>query len=287
MRENRASKTAIVVTRSQALIGASPESGLPMDPAAVAFANQALEIAGHHGFVRALRVKAIRQLLRAYESLMIPGLARHQVLRKQFIEARVRAALDSGIRQVIQVGAGLDSLCFRLHGDYPRASFLEWDHPATQSLKHRVLQSLGTGDNLRLRSLDLSSNERLPTTTSVPTMIIAEGVLMYLPRQAVTDWLRQWRDVFPDTSRVMFTHMDAPGFHRQSAAVKVWLTIAGEPFRWHAGCEEVTALLRETGWTPSEFHATWQNDEPTRTASGEWISEARSSKIRARHLSPV
>ena len=46
MHENTASRTAIIVAKSQALMGASPESGLPVDPESEARGRAELERVG-------------------------------------------------------------------------------------------------------------------------------------------------------------------------------------------------------------------------------------------------
>ena len=280
MHDHQASRTAIIVAKSQALAAAS-RPGIPQpNHDAAEFSKCALKIAGHGKFLSALKHPLFRRVLRFYESLMIPGLARHHVLRKNAIEERVLNALKSGVHQVIQIGAGLDSLCHRLHRNWPEITFWEFDHPATQKLKRRILHQKGCNRNLILQPLDLADpgSGALQKTISaeIPTIIVIEGVLMYLPPSQVMAWLKNFRGLVGHESRLIFTFMEQPGFAKQSFAVNLWLKLAREPFRWHAAPSSVRALLHTSGWIPNGEHATWLHSGDDKTAAGEWIAEAQS-----------
>lgn len=73
-----------------------------------------------------------RFVLRLMEWMLLPGIILHYVLRKRFIEERVIEAIASGVTQVINIGAGFDTLAWRLQARYRAVSFIEIDHPATQ-----------------------------------------------------------------------------------------------------------------------------------------------------------
>ncbi|HEX3528449.1 MAG TPA: class I SAM-dependent methyltransferase [Thermoanaerobaculia bacterium] len=84
-----------------------------------------------------------RGLAYAAETFVIPGIMLHYAVRKLFLEDAVRAALttssgDSGILQVVVLGAGLGTLALRLHRERPDVRFFECDHPATQRFKRQA-----------------------------------------------------------------------------------------------------------------------------------------------------
>jgi methyltransferase (TIGR00027 family) len=64
-------------------------------------------------------------------------------LRHRFSEDRMRAALDRGVRQIVLLGAGLDTLALREPGVASRVRFVEIDHPDTQRWKLDRLRTLG------------------------------------------------------------------------------------------------------------------------------------------------
>ncbi len=284
MRENNASRTAIVVAKSQALVGSTPGLRHQVNPEADQFTKTVLRSAGQHRFLNWLHRPALRNALWRFQNLTIPGLALHQVLRKRYIEERTRSALESGVEEVIQIGAGLDSLCFRLHRQWPDVRFREFDHPATQALKRRAIELHGgAGDNFTMHSTDLCRPESVADfgelLADLPRIIIVEGVLMYLSPEQVAALFRSWSQLPGDQSTLLFTYMDDFGFRDQSSLVNAWLRLVGEPFRWQTKREELAILLKKAGWTPPALKATWlDNSGEDRIAEGEWIAETEVSK---------
>jgi len=279
MRENNASRTAIVVAKSQVLVGSDPELKQQVNPEADQFTRTALRTAGQHRFLDCLERPVLRNALWRLQNLTVPGLALHQVLRKRFIEERILSALESGVAEVIQIGAGLDSLCFRLHKQWPAVRFREFDHPATRALKRRTIQLQGgAGDNLTMHSTDLCRVDSVAAfrdlVPDIPRIAIVEGVLMYLPPERITGLLRSWRKHLGDRSRLLFTFLEGRGFREQSPFVNGWLRLIGEPFQWQAQRGALATLLREAGWSGPSFNATWLNNSMNhRIAEGEWIAE--------------
>ena len=195
MKPREPSRTAIVVAKSQALVGSSPDTAALVPPDAREFVNTSLQLNGHGRFARHLRQAWFRRIVHLYERLMIPGLALHHALRKQVVERIVRRELRDNATQVVQIGAGFDPLTFRLHRQFPYADFIELDHPDTQVHKRRVIGALGgPGDNLALQPVDLSNPDaNITIATSRRTVVIIEGVLMYFDPDAVRRVLRHIR----------------------------------------------------------------------------------------------
>ena len=281
MIEGTPSRTALVVAKSVALMGALDGGKVEVDPAGnregEIFAREALKVCGQDGFLRWLDSAIGRRLIRAYERVMIPGLARHQVLRKSFLERQVTVALESGSRRVVQIGAGLDSLCWRLHRKWKGVEFVEVDHPSTQGRKREVLERFPWEGNLVLRPANLAEERPGGLEGDIVgerTILVVEGVLMYLSPESVKRWFRCWSSVVAPASRLLFTFMEDSRFRRQHPLVEWWLRRAGEPFRWHASREQVESLLRETGWRIDALHATWRGAESGEVAAGEWIAVA-------------
>src|SRR5690606_20255710 len=80
-------------------------------------------------FGHALRRRWVRRVLMAAERFLLGGIFAHYLARKRWIEREVRRAMADGIRQVVVVGAGFDTLAWRLHEELPNAKFFEFDHP--------------------------------------------------------------------------------------------------------------------------------------------------------------
>ena len=286
MRKDSPSKTAIVVAKSQALIASIPRLSGMLDPEAIEFTREALRVSGQGNFLRAIRYSAFRRMMARCENFKIPGLALHQVLRKKMIEKKVIAALEGGVKEVIQVGAGLDSLCFRLHRKWPHTKFVEIDHPATQEIKNEVVQSIGSlKSNFEMISHDLSQSLQLGAgklrESSHSRLIIAEGLFMYFSKDEIRNLLKHWHQQFGDQSRLLFTFLTSNGFRSQTPLVNLWLRAVGEPFRWWSDHSGVKKIAAQNGWEPINFQATWKCGEflkwtGNRTiAKGEWLVEAK------------
>jgi methyltransferase (TIGR00027 family) len=111
----------------------------------------------------------------------------HYIVRKRYLEDVARECLAEGIRQVVVLGAGFDTLAWRLHHEYSEVCFIELDHPATQQAKKQILQKHGyIPQNLRLLPLDLAQTSLQDSllacphyNPALPSLFIAEGLLMY------------------------------------------------------------------------------------------------------------
>ena len=122
--------------------------------------------------------------------------------------------------------------------------------------------------NLTFLPVDLASEtltvalERCPAfDPAVPTLFIAEGLLMYLPPGRVRSLLREIAALGiagRGFHSFAFTFMEGRadgriGFRRSNPLVSWWLRWQGEPFRWSCDPDELTGLLAQTGWHLGEL----------------------------------
>jgi methyltransferase (TIGR00027 family) len=190
-------------------------------------------------------------MLWAWDRAILPGLALHFALRKLAIESAVRDAIASGAHRVIVLGAGFDSLALRLSRE--GVSCVEVDHPDTQRLKLAAIGRAGSSHLPVFIGADLAGG--LPPGVLAgpdPVVIIAEGLLMYMPPARVEGLLHELATA-PSGSRLVFTFFeprpdDSLGFRRSSGVVNKWLRRRGEPFLWGEPAAGVCALLSRSGW---------------------------------------
>jgi methyltransferase (TIGR00027 family) len=188
--------------------------------------------------------KIFRPLARALERATVPGIKLHYALRKRYLEEVARDALATGIRQVVIIGAGFDTLALRLHEAFPETEFFEVDHPATQRVKKRVVEDNRPPKiNLRFIALDLARANLEESLMShadyrpdAKTLFIAEGLLMYLAPEEV-DRLFRFITRSVEGNRFAFTFMETQGdgrigFRQSSRAVDAWLRLRSESFKW-------------------------------------------------------
>ncbi|MFJ8043218.1 SAM-dependent methyltransferase [Kitasatospora sp. NPDC096147] len=117
-------------------------------------------------------------------------LAGYFALRTRILDEHLLAAPRSGIRQVVLLGAGLDSRAHRL--EWPAGTTVwELDRPEVLAFKQRVLDGLGAEPAARRRTVATDLREDWPAALSAaghdraqPTAWLAEGLLLYLPGAA-------------------------------------------------------------------------------------------------------
>ncbi len=128
------------------------------------------------------------------DTFFIPGMTYHYLFRKLLIDKQLNKSLSDGVKQVIILGAGLDTLAIRKAKEQPGINFFEIDLPGTQNAKVEILNKIEylIPSNCIFKPADLS-NTKLGTillednrfNTNAPTLIILEGVLMYLNESEV------------------------------------------------------------------------------------------------------
>jgi methyltransferase (TIGR00027 family) len=199
-----------------------------------------------------------RWLIRTVEALILPGIQLHYLLRKLALEEFVRTSVAEGIKQVVILGAGLDTLAGCLHGKFPTTSFIEVDHPSTQEAKLRLLRDwIQTGPNLHFlpgdfseQTLDKVLMESPHFESALSTLFLAEGLLMYLSPEKIDLLLRFVTNQHP-ANRIAFTYMEnqtpngKPGFDGCRPLTNAWLRWKGEPFTWGLPKGGIEPFLQE------------------------------------------
>lgn len=175
------------------------------------------------------------------------------VARSRFAEDQLATATKAGVKQYIVLGAGLDT--FGLRNPHPGLKVYEVDHPATQALKRKLVESSGLAlpESLHFVAVDFetqSLQEQLKNAgldINVPSLFAMLGVVVYLTADAFGETLKYIAG-FPEGSGVIFDYavprhmlpeeeVDA----RDELASRV--ESAGEPFRLFFGPETIRKAL--------------------------------------------
>jgi len=189
-----------------------------------------------------------------------------------------RAAAADGFSQLIVLGAGLDTLAFRLGDERLYERVISADHPATLKT---VRGALGSGTerveatrpdlphkkggpdgsaarSVELLALDLVDDDVCDVLTGTPAfdsgravLVVIEGVLMYLGEPAVSRVLRSLARLPAPRVRLIASWMLAEpgqpvGFQSQSRLVPVWLRGRSEPMLWASTQRSFPYIL--TAW---------------------------------------
>ena len=261
MRKARPSKTARKVALNIVTLGAKRGMEEVLPPGLVDATARLLVESGAVGR-RAVRFSRSGMAVAIYRAFdwMMPGQFEAFGHRKAFFECQVRNAIGAGTKQVLVLGAGYDTIGWRLAPEFPEVEFFEIDHPATARLKAKGIAAMGTRDNLHLLAEDLSERKLEDVlqdgerwSNNLPTIFLAEGLLMYLPPEAVEALLDQCATVSGEDSRIAFSHVGTRKNGRPDAGPWSWLVrwllkIAGEPWLWSIQPDELGPFLEKQGW---------------------------------------
>ncbi|GAB6041519.1 class I SAM-dependent methyltransferase [Endothiovibrio diazotrophicus] len=256
MKEEQASSTAFTVLQGILLTASKPIYAGVVAEEVEAAAREILA-ASEEGRRRLQQVESplYRTLAPLAERLALPGFALHYVLRKRFIEEAALKALADGYTQVVSLGAGFDTLEWRLHRQHPEVTFIEIDHPATSAVKREALKV--SGENLHLLAVDLAEHDLeavLRDCTAFdparPTLYICEGVLVYLPPDAVTGLFATLKRLSGAGTRFVFTAVSPIGSPRNNTGplLRLYLALKNEPLAWNLEQADLEAFVTLQGY---------------------------------------
>jgi methyltransferase (TIGR00027 family) len=264
MKNKKPSRTALKVALNVITLGAKPGMEKILPPGIVEATEKLLITAGS---ARATSVRWARsqRMVSVYKAFdwMLPGQFEAFAHRKAFCERQVKDGIGAGATQILVLGAGYDTMGWRLAPQFSGVNFFEIDQPATARLKARGIEAMGQPENLCLIAEDLAKQKLedvLKTNESwdrsARTVTVAEGLVMYLPPEAVRDLFCQCAAIAGVGSRVVFSYIPTGADGRPDVGrwtgLMLWLQkIIGEPWIWSIRPEKLGSFLKETGWTNS------------------------------------
>ncbi|WP_336773560.1 SAM-dependent methyltransferase [Paenibacillus sp. MMO-58] len=134
------------------------------------------------------------------------------VCRSKYIDEALKSGIHKGFRQVVILGAGLDTRAYRLP-DFDDVTVFEVDLPAVQKAKvKRLTKHFGSlPENVIYTSIDFNKQklenvlDRSKLDLSKPVYYIWEGVTQYIPAEAVSNTLHYISKSSPG-SEIVFTY---------------------------------------------------------------------------------
>jgi methyltransferase (TIGR00027 family) len=231
-------------------------------PSGIADATAKLLVASGavgRGAVRFSRSRLAVAIYLAFDWMM-PGQFEAFAHRKAFCERQVRKGIETGASQILVLGAGYDTLGWRLAPEFSNVNFFEIDHPATARLKAKGIEAMGRPANLHLIADDLGERQLVDVLCAnvtwnpiAPTVIVAEGLLMYLPADAVGALFEHCAAVTGAGSGMAFTYIGTRPNGSPDAGPWTWLVLwllklGGEPWLWSIPVEKLSPFLNEHEW---------------------------------------
>ncbi len=179
-------------------------------------------------------------------------------LRTRYFDDRLDEQLANGCRQVVILGAGLDTRAVRKRT--PGVAYFEIDDPSTMSFKQARLAERGIEAPIDFIAGDYVAAGVLPLLETngfdcdLPSFFIWEGNTMYLTKPAVIKVLRDLRQRVRAFS-ISFDYMDEAVVARTTG--EEGTTVFVERFAamgapWHYGIDDLEALAAETGMTVAD-----------------------------------
>ncbi len=192
------------------------------------------------------------------------GLRIFVAMRSRFAEDCARAAIAKGVRQILVLGAGLDTFAYRLE---PHAGLkvFELDHPATQRDKRQRLAEAGVPEPTHVVYVAHDFEHGAMTTaleaggldTNGRVFVLWLGVTPYLTEEAVFATLGELAR-FSGGAEVAFDYanpsdaIEAPELRGFRDAMAARVAAIGEPFRCFLDTEALHERARSLGFVSIE-----------------------------------
>lgn len=261
MRRDKPSLTARKVALNIVTLGSKRGMDEIMPPGIVESTADLLVASGVVGR-KTIQIARSPRMVSVYKwfDWMLPGQFEAFGYRKAFCDRQVRDGIRNGTTQVLVLGAGYDTLGWRLSSDYLDVNFFEIDHPATSRIKARGINSIGKRGNLFLIPEDLGERGLVDVLNNVSewdqqaqSVFIAEGLLMYLTPEAVHELFSQCAEISSFGSRIGFSYIPSgPDGKLDAGPWTKWMLrlqkVVGEPWIWSIQPGELGSFLEETGW---------------------------------------
>jgi len=260
MKENETSSTALTVLQGLMYTSKQPEFAHLVSTEAIKAAHDILSTTDA-GKKRLKHLESVWycRLVPIIQKILMPGITLHYALRKRFIEDIVLSAIENDhITQIINLGAGFDTLAWRLHSRYSYVQFIEIDHPATNRLKSEALQQAkNEANNLHWLSVDFtqqSLKEALGSDTQFDsqkkTLFICEGVLMYLNQDDVIKLFSEIKQLTGKGTQSVFSCVEPMNSKKNNtgALLKAYLRFKGEALNWFIEENRVTGFMQQQNY---------------------------------------
>jgi methyltransferase (TIGR00027 family) len=214
------------------------------------------------------------------------GLRFYVAMRSRFAEDAARRAIAHGIRQIVVLGAGLDTFAYRVE-PIEGLRVTEVDHPATQAEKRRRLAAaaIAAPSHVVYAACDFETESLADALAASgfdagrPSVFLWLGVVPYLTEPAIFATLA-FIGALAGGSEVVFDYssMAAPiaggGRRRVHEIVRARAEAAGEPLRTFFATPALHEKLRAFGFRsiedldPNEIVARFFPERAARSSEG-------------------
>ncbi len=253
MRKGHASATALLIAAARSLASHTRAAAVdPQDRLAEHLLPRPLSLG-----LRALHSTPLASVIAPLAVKASFGLVDHVALRTAMIDRALVDAARADIRQLVILGAGLDTRAHRLP-TLRESTVYEVDHPDSQRQKREHSADLPVlCSALHYVAADLTEAtlaarlEAAGHRQDAPTSWLAEGLVPYLPRPALQRMLAVIASRSTAGSRFAITYV-TPDHISAGALVRRALALIGEPLRTPLTPADMAQLLAAAGFAVQE-----------------------------------
>ena len=206
-------------------------------------------------------VPPLRHVVRGIVRRRFPGGLEYHIARTRHLDQIVCDSLDSGVDQLVVLGAGYDTRAQRLLGDPPRARVLELDHPATLARKRQGVERAfgGPPEHVEYVPIDFNEQElpeilgRVGYRTGDRALFLWEGVTMFITPGAVDRTLEGIASSAAAGSSIAFDYvargaLERPSDYYGGEQAARHFAKTGEPWLFGIEPDSVVQFLSERGF---------------------------------------
>ena len=208
----------------------------------------------------------VRSVMDGFSRQTADAIVLMSVIRYRVLTERLPEANDRGVRQLVILGAGLDTTAFALPAWGNDWRVFEVDHPATQDWKRAQIANVGwrTPPNLVFAPCDFETQDLLSALDAAgfdrmrPAVVSLFGVIVYLTLDATRTTLRQLAGLAAQ-SEVTISYcppLDGTDSVAMETRRKASPTVdaTGESFIGDYRESELESLVREAGFSDVIHH---------------------------------
>jgi methyltransferase (TIGR00027 family) len=205
-------------------------------------------------------VRLARDVAASARADLASPMSRYLAARTTFFDRAVVGCIDAGITQVVVAAAGYDGRALRYAK--PGVRWFEVDHPDTQRDKRERLDRLGIDtEHITFVAADFTVDDvanalgEAGHDASRTSLLLCEGVAVYLDRDVLVSLLRSLRAVANSRSRLAISvSVDTgdAGLSQRRARFQSAVAAMGEPARTVLTVDGASALFAECGWAPAD-----------------------------------
>jgi len=165
--------------------------------------------------LRVASVPALHACCRWAFSRVTPGAYWAETARVKYVDEVLLGELAGGVRQVVVLGAGMDSRAYRFAPELGGVRTIEVDHPVTSARKRARVEAVfgALPPDVTYLALDLTTDDLGQSLTaagldpSTPVLVLWIGVSMYL-NEGVVAGVLGWAGGLSERSSIAFDYME-------------------------------------------------------------------------------